>query len=52
MGQRTYAPSNYSSSTAKSFSGSAATKSAQDNRSTYNREKARNLNTQHILHNK
>ena len=39
--QRTYAPSNYSSSTAKSFSGSAATKSAQDNRSTYNREKAR-----------
>jgi len=39
--QRTYAPSNYSSSTAKSFSGSTATKSAQDNRSTYNREKAR-----------
>jgi hypothetical protein len=39
--QRTYAPSNYSSSTAKSFSGSAATKSAQDNRSAYNREKAR-----------
>ena len=39
--QRSYAPSNYSSSTAKSFSGSAATKSAQDNRSTYNREKAR-----------
>ena len=39
--QRTYAPSNYSSSTAKSFSGNAATKSAQDNRSSYNREKAR-----------
>ena len=39
--QRSYAPSNYSSSTAKSFSGSATTKSAQDNRSTYNREKAR-----------
>jgi len=39
--QRTYAPSNYSSSTAKSFSGGAATKSAQDNRSAYNREKAR-----------
>ena len=39
--QRTYAPSNYSSSTAKSFSGSVATKSAQDNRSAYNIEKAR-----------
>ena len=39
--QWSYAPSNYSSSTAKSFSGSTATKSAQDNRSTYNREKAR-----------
>jgi len=42
--QRTYAPSNYSSSTAKSFSGGAATKSAQDNRSAYNREKARSTN--------
>ena len=39
--QRSYAPSNYSSSTAKSFSGSATTKSAQDNRSTYNRENYR-----------
>ena len=43
--ERTYAPRNYSSSTAKSFSGSAATKSAQDNRSAYNREKARTTTT-------
>ena len=39
--ERSYAPAGYNSSNAKSFSGSAATKSAQDNRSAYNREKAR-----------
>ena len=40
--ERTYAPAGYNSSNAKSFSGSAATKSAQDNRSAYNRENYRN----------